>query len=293
MEKLEYGLLDGKLVHINEVEKGLACNCLCPHCKTQLVAKKGEHNKQHFAHYKLADCNHGTETALHLMAKSIIEQTRKIFVPYIPRNEYDFDKRGKVYVFEKAVLEKQLSDSVRGDVVLYTEKGYLNVEIKVTHGVDIKKKIELFNAGIPTIEVDLSDIKSSFTPELVEQRILSEEAIELINAPSCKEIYARRILGEWKKIYNAKYVKDCPLTRYKAYFIDVFNKGGSAECHECKAFEHYTHFYFDGEFLCLGCLDDIDFSKIDKILHLEKEENHISNVKLLMNDGSVVERKAT
>lgn len=162
MEKLEYGLLDGKLVHINEVEKGLVCNCLCPHCKSQLVAKKGEHNKQHFAHYKLADCNHGTETALHLMAKSIIEQTGKIFVPYIPRNEYDFDKCGKVYVFEKAVLEKQLSDSVRGDVVLYTEKGYLNVEIKVTHEVDIKKRIELFNFGIPTIEVDLSDIKTSF-----------------------------------------------------------------------------------------------------------------------------------
>jgi hypothetical protein len=33
----------------------------------------------------------------------------------------------------------------------------------------------------------------------------------------------------------------------------------------------------------------IDFNKIDKILLLEKEENHICNVKLLMNDGSIIE----
>ena len=125
---------------------------------------------KHFAHYKLADCNHGTETALHLMAKNILGQTRKIFVPYVPKTEYDFSNRGIVFTFEKAILEKQLSNRVRGDVVLYSGESLINVEIKVTHEIDSYKAIELFNLGIPTIEVDLSDIKSNFTPESIEQR---------------------------------------------------------------------------------------------------------------------------
>ena len=108
MEELKYGLQGDRLVHIDEVEKGLACNCLCPHCKSQLIAKKGEHRVKHFAHYKLADCDHGTETALHLMAKDIIEKTRTVFVPFVPKTEYDLSTNGRVMTFERAVIEKQL-----------------------------------------------------------------------------------------------------------------------------------------------------------------------------------------
>ena len=72
----------------------------------------------------------------------------------------------------------------------------INVEIKVTHKIDANKAIELFNLGIPTIELDLSDIKDSFTKELVEQLILSGEKTHLIYSPKCKEIFAKRILGE-------------------------------------------------------------------------------------------------
>ena len=193
MENLKYGLLDDKLVHIDDVEKGLACNCRCPHCKGQLIAKKGSNNVKHFAHYKLTDCNHGTETALHLMAKSIVEQTRKIFVPYLPKTEYDFSNNGEIWVFDKAILEKQLSNNIRGDVVLYTGERYLNVEIKVTHAVDRQKYIELFNLGIATIEVDLSDMRSSFTLEMVKKQLLNKNRIQLINAPKRKEIFAKRI----------------------------------------------------------------------------------------------------
>lgn len=289
MEKLKYGLLDEKLIHIKDVEKGLACNCICPHCKTQLVAKKGSKNTNHFAHYNLADCNHGTETALHLMAKEIIFQTCKVFVPHIPNNEYDFSPSGRLVVFDKAVLEKQLSDDVRGDVVLYSGERCLNVEIKVTHEVDLEKNIELFNLGIPTIEIDFSDLKTNFTPEIIEERINSGERTKLVFSPKGKEIFAKLLLGEWKKVYNSKYLKDCPITREKAYFMDYNNRGGTYQCHECESFKNYCD---NGEdkYLCFGCLGGIEFDKVEKILCLEKEENHIIFAKLLMNDGSIVER---
>lgn len=292
MDELKYGLLGDRLVSIDEVERGLACNCLCPHCGAPLNAKKGTRRVKHFAHHRLMDCNHGTETALHLMAKNIVAQTRKVFVPYIPKTEYDFSQQGRIITFEKAELEKALSSSIRGDVILHRGNSYLNIEIKVTHEVDLDKTVELFNLGIPTVELDLCDIKSNFSPEMIEDRLLLATHIRLINSPRNKEVFAKLILGEWKEKYstsNGTYVKDCPISRKKAYFVDHYGMGGSCECHECDAYGKQSG-SSDSKLLCYGCLDGIDFSKIDKILHLKKEEKHISSVTLLMSDGSVIER---
>lgn len=288
MEKLQYGLLDGKLVHIDDVEKGKDCECLCPYCRSQLIAKKGEHRIKHFAHYTLAECNHGTETALHLMAKNIVAETCTVFVPFVPKTEYDLSGSGRVMTFEKSEQEKQLSSNIRGDVVLFTGDSFLNVEIKVTHEVDKQKAIDLFNLGVPTIEVDLSDMKLSFTPELVKQRLFDGSKTRLLYSPKCKSVFAKWLLGEWKKVLgSSRYVHDCPLTRSKTYFLGVNNPGSRNECHECDAFFHYN----GGEkLLCYGCVDGIDFNKIDKIEHVAKEENHLLEVRLLMQDGSVIER---
>ena len=226
------------------------------------------------------------------MAKNIVAETLKVFVPYVPKTEYDFSNQGKVITFEKVELEKALSSSIRGDIILYSGSSYLNIEIKVTHDVDLEKTIELFNFGIPTIEVDLSDIKSDFTPDVIAERLLTAAHIRLIHSPKTKEYFARRILGEWKKTCNnsnGTHEKDCPFSRKNAYFVDVCHKGGKTECHNCDAFRRYMRLG-EAMFLCYGCLDGIDFGKIEKILYLKKEENHIHSVKLLMSDGSVVER---
>ena len=139
-----------------------------------------------------------------------------------------------------------------------------------------EKAIDLFNLGIPTIEVDLSDMKFSFTPEMVRQRLLDGKKTSLIYSPKCKAIFAKWLLGEWKKVLgSSRYVQDCPFTRSKTYFLGVNNPGSRNECHECDAFFHYN----GGEkLLCYGCVGGIDFSKIDKIEHLVKEENHLREV---------------
>jgi hypothetical protein len=199
-------------------------------------------------------------------------------------------------LFENAILEKQLSDNIRGDIVLYCGNSFLNVEIKVTHKIDTNKVIELFNLGVPTVELDLSDIKDSFTEDLVEQLVLSGKNTHLIYSPKCKEIFAKRILGEWKQTIHNSYgthVKDCPLSHKNAYFIDDSHKGGKYECHNCNAYINYMkeHSVFDeGLLLCFGCIDGIKFEQIEKIIHLEKEEKHIRHLKLLMRDGSIIER---
>ncbi len=70
----------------NEVDRGLACNCICPVCETQLVAKKGKKNEHHFAHYNAQECAGALETVLHLKAKEVLEKTNLILIPPIEAN---------------------------------------------------------------------------------------------------------------------------------------------------------------------------------------------------------------
>ena len=78
---LKVGIRDGALVYIDEVEKGLSCQHICPHCQGLLVAKKGEVNSHHFAHHGIDNCGQGTETALHLLGKEIIKQQSSVTLP--------------------------------------------------------------------------------------------------------------------------------------------------------------------------------------------------------------------
>ena len=43
-----------RLVHIDEVERGLACNCICPCCEQRMIANKGEKNQHYFSHERKA-----------------------------------------------------------------------------------------------------------------------------------------------------------------------------------------------------------------------------------------------
>lgn len=38
------------LVDVSEVDRGKNCNCICPSCKTPLIARQGDIKEWHFAH---------------------------------------------------------------------------------------------------------------------------------------------------------------------------------------------------------------------------------------------------
>ncbi len=58
--ELPFGLRDDILVHISQVQQGLACGCVCPQCKKPLVARSGSVLVHHFAHYRKAAINRRT-----------------------------------------------------------------------------------------------------------------------------------------------------------------------------------------------------------------------------------------
>lgn len=46
---------DQRFVGVGDVAAGLACGCICPSCKSRLIARKGAIKVWHFAHASRAD----------------------------------------------------------------------------------------------------------------------------------------------------------------------------------------------------------------------------------------------
>lgn len=74
--KLTYAVdSSNNLVYIDDVAKGLNCNCVCPECKEKLIAKKGKERQPHFAHCSNnPNCTGGIMSAIHWLSENIDDQ---------------------------------------------------------------------------------------------------------------------------------------------------------------------------------------------------------------------------
>lgn len=156
---------DGRLISVAEAERGAACNCVCPQCEKPIIARKGDINRHHFAHTATA-CGPGAlETSLHKMAKQIILDAGKIWLPecvalYPPHGAGHYTVRRRVsgggWIEGNIIAEKQVG-AVRPDVLLIAASGHqLGIEIYVTHMVSAEKREKLKALNLACVEVDLS-----------------------------------------------------------------------------------------------------------------------------------------
>lgn len=160
--KLPFGLRDGVLTHVGEVESGKACGCTCPGCDAPLVAKKGPRVVHHFAHAGGAECAHAVETALHLAAKNTIERAGYFVIPGV---RLDFGSYKEPWLLagaqrvvpDSVVLEHRMGGVVP-DVVLTVAGKPLLVEVAVTHYVGEEKRARLAAMDLSTVEVSLSHL---------------------------------------------------------------------------------------------------------------------------------------
>lgn len=162
---LTYGLHEGKLVHVSQVENGLGCNCVCPNCKHPLIAKNNPHNKKaaHFAHSSGTECAGAVETALHLLAKDILKKTKKINAPsyhhdYNPDNWDSVFRESKNITFDNVLLEQQLlagNEKIIPDAIAVIRGKKILVEFANTHFIDHEKKAKIKLLGLACIEVNL------------------------------------------------------------------------------------------------------------------------------------------
>lgn len=180
--QLQFGVSNGKIVCISEIleeQRGLKCNCTCPGCGMPLQARLGEKKQRHFAHSNTScDIVSAQQTALHMLAKEIIEEEKTLLLPgiVIKRSETSFRDSGNYIVSrlpssleyrtprkitcESVILEKRISDIIPDIVITVAGKPCL-VEIAVTHFVDDNKEEKIKKLGLPLLEIDISSLYGS------------------------------------------------------------------------------------------------------------------------------------
>jgi hypothetical protein len=225
--KIPFGQLStGAMISIDAVVRGLSCECFCAACGSSLVARKGERNRHHFAHYSEPEnCADARETALHKFAKNLICPEVKLHLP-------DNLELGPM---RSAKAEPWL-DGIRPDVVAEFDEP-VAIEIFVAHRVPTEKIQTLIVRRFAALEIDLSGYRNAdksedewrdlvlrtaprfwlFAPAIVREKIEREaqqaEAIRISEANRIalvREYEERRAaeireLREWRQRQDAEF----------------------------------------------------------------------------------------
>jgi hypothetical protein len=178
-----------------QVPSGLECGCVCPACNAPLIAKAQDSmsRRPHFAHYRDTGCRAGFESAVHRMAKQLVQDRLRMYLPGwdgaddMTNPPQKFDDAGVLFTGRKVEfpakqvrLEAAIQEQVRGDYIpdvsARDEDGELLIEIRVHHAVEGLKQRRVQSDGVRMIEIDLSRL----TPEQVldeaefERQVLDE-----------------------------------------------------------------------------------------------------------------------
>ncbi len=267
----EWGLQNGSIVHIDKVKNGIACNCICPSCEAPLIAVNRIGNKRinHFKHQSKTGCNNSYETALHYLAKEIIQETKQLIVPdvyydlsslaqsyYNTYQKSDRRVKKSILRFDKVELEKNLS-SFRPDLKCYIGNKVLLIEIAVTHFIDEYKRGKVLKNQTPLLEIDLSEFEREIHKEKLTEilngainnmkwihnpKIESRKKESSIKASKIEEFIRKNVIGH--KVYGKKEdIYDCPI--FKGIYDKIQVKH---ECFNCPYYvEEYEPVYQTGD----------------------------------------------
>ena len=180
--RLRYALFKGTtegLHFVDNVPNGLKCNCVCPHCGKELVARNNPLNKRehHFAHRGGADCKGARMTTLHKLAQEVIAAETKVMLPEYKKQFVQ--KEAELRTFEQVKLEAvcKIEDSTRRpDCIGYNnnKNDCLWIEIYCRHKIGEIKREEIRRSNQACIEIDFSDIlNTDYTEESVRERLLT------------------------------------------------------------------------------------------------------------------------
>lgn len=191
MEKLLiFGLQDELLVHIEDVPNGISCNCKCPSCGERLIAVANDNFRPfkkiaHFRHVNDTDCPGAYETALHLLAKEVLGEIKKIQLPdfhvdYNPVNPNSKEGSFQIFEFDSVSIEErvQIGDEfIVCDAIGLRNEGKLMIEFANSHFIDDNKKRKIKKGDISCVEINLKD------------QILSKESLKNFFLSKTENIY--------------------------------------------------------------------------------------------------------
>ena len=229
-------------VHVNDVQNGNKCGCVCPDCEDQLIAKNNCQDKRnHFAHQSLVEGRSCLMTQLHMAAQYYFLGIKTFKIPkvgFIHNGIYLSQAEKEVQVLS-AELEAKVGKYF-ADVKLCTTVGDIHIEVFVTHECEDKKIDYYKQEALPSIEYDFSTlrdceveyclgklsankIKAKWLYEWCREALVKQHLTEFTLAAEQELIRQKRSAKKSaRKFINGKYGE----TISSSIVIDIFrNKG--------------------------------------------------------------------
>jgi competence protein CoiA len=178
---------DGRLVSVEDVNRGKACACCCPECGEVLIARQGDMRAWHFAHASGGDCAGAAEGALHKAAKQLIVQEGAVLVPALEAkasHRLDDGRLGEAALMRPPqtwtlteIREEVTIGAYRIDVTATHDGQPLLIEIAVTHVTEEPKREALCALGVPCCEILLDPYRhESWTWDALSREVLENPA---------------------------------------------------------------------------------------------------------------------
>lgn len=124
-----------EFLDVADVPRGRGCGCICPSCKTPLIARHGDIKEWHFAHatrnvYKKteSECNFSFFVSVRMMARQVVSQSLKFAMPEYRSYAEKRLPRSRNYIdVQFTIAEKQTIELA--DIEL--EKVVMNVPVDI------------------------------------------------------------------------------------------------------------------------------------------------------------------
>ena len=159
----------GKMVHVDDVPRGLACGCVCPCCHERLLARHGDVKEHGFAHH--SDCRGANlkicyMVSLYKLAEQIIETRKRVHVP-----SYYGIFPGKDIEFVEAKTDGRFERDDKQPDVMATSRDGKKYIIEFTFDYKVQHKQAVDYKNLNCLEINLS----GQTLETVERFLLEDD----------------------------------------------------------------------------------------------------------------------
>ena len=146
---------EGRMVHVDDVPRGLNCGCTCPHCHERLLARHGEVKEHGFAHHsetRGANLNICYAVIMYKLAEQIIQTEKRIHAP----SYYGIFKEKDIEFDEVRIDSQYEREDKQPDIIATTKDGkqYL-IEFVFKFKVQHNKALDYKN--LTCLEIDLSN----------------------------------------------------------------------------------------------------------------------------------------
>jgi hypothetical protein len=185
--QIAWAIQGDQIKHIDEVENGIKCDCICPQCGDKLIARnRGKIKSSHFTHTTDTFCEGAAETAIHLAAKDIIVSSSKILTPAFDfkpdvmdemseKRKFDFGEvSNRRFSYEESKEETTVRN-FRPDIEII--KGHIKIfiEITVTNKPKKSKIVDFQKNGGLFFEIDLEKVTKDHSKNELKNIVLFEK----------------------------------------------------------------------------------------------------------------------